>query len=339
MRVAGLLAELRRRDAYIELDGDHLRLNAPVGALTDDHRRELRERKAEIVTFLRTAQQLAGQKRAIVPLQPQGSGAPVFAVAGHNGDVFCYRTLVQHIGANRPFFGLQPPGLEEGTEPHTSVDGLAGYFADQIREFHPTGPMTIAGYCAGGTIAFELARQLSDSGRDVTRLILFGAPYCASYRYLPELLACCSNFVRRATVHTRALFGLPASEWRRYFVNRSQARRVAAGNAARDPVLVRRVAVENTTVAAIRRYRPQAFNGHVDIMVPCDSCKRSWDAPLRWRRHAATSAEFFGPDGCKGDTMLLPEHAATFASFVKIAGNQRPEEAHYERSAPECRSA
>jgi len=323
VRVIELLEELRRFDAHIELDGDRLRLNAPAGALTDDHRRQLRERKAEIVTFLRSAQQLAQQQRAVVPLQPQGSKIPIFAVAGHNGDVFCYRALAQHIDADQPFFGLQPPGLEEGTEPLTSVESLAGYFAAQIREFHPSGPMTIAGFCAGGTIAFELARQLSESGRDVTQLMLFGAPYCASYRFLPELAAGCNHFVRRATAHARALISLPVPEWRRYLADRSQARRTAAGNATLDPVMVRRAAVEKATVAAIRHYSPRPFNGHVDVMLPCESCKRSVDAPLRWCRHAVASAEFVGPDGCTGDTMLLPEHAATFASFVKIARDAR----------------
>ncbi|MGA7964299.1 MAG: thioesterase domain-containing protein [Gammaproteobacteria bacterium] len=323
MRVVELLEELRRFDAHIELDGDRLRLNAPAGVLTDDYRRQLQEHKAEIVSFLRSAQQLAQQQRAIVPLQPQGTDAPIFAVAGHNGDVFCYRALAQHIDANQPFFGLQPPGLEEGTEPHTSVEGLAGYFAAQIREFHPNGPVTIAGFCAGGTIAFELARQLSESGRDVTRLILFGAPYCTSYRFLPEIVAGCSHFVQRATAHARALIGLPVTKWRRYLADRSEARRTAAGNVPQGPVMVRRAAVENATVAAIRHYTPRAFNGHVDVMLPCESSKRSLDAPLRWHRHAVTSAEFVGPDGCTGDTMLLPEHAATFASFVKVALNAR----------------
>lgn len=319
MKVTELLAELRSRDAYIELDGDRLRLNAPVGALTDDHRRQLRERKAEIVAFLRMAQQLAGQQRAVIPLKPTGTRAPIFAVAGHNGDVFCYHSLIQHLDSDQPFYGLQPPGLEEGNMPYKTVKKLADYFANQICAFQPNGPMTIAGYCAGGTIAFELARQLSESGRDVTHLILFGAPYCASYRFLPELLARCNHyFVRRATVHARALIALPLTEWRRYLADRTQALRAATDNAPCDPVMVRRDAVEKATVAAVRKYRPQAFNGHVDVMLPCKSWKHSWDAPLRWSRHAATSAEFIGPNGCNVNAMLLSEHAATFASFVNI---------------------
>src|SRR6476619_5973297 len=125
MSVAELLTELRKLDAYVVLDGDRLRLNAPAGALTDQHRHQLQSRKQEIVDFLRAAQQLASQQRALIPLTAQGSRIPIFAVAGHNGDVFCYRAIAGHLGSDQPFFGLQPPGLEEGTEPKRSVAGLA----------------------------------------------------------------------------------------------------------------------------------------------------------------------------------------------------------------------
>ncbi|MGH8161056.1 MAG: thioesterase domain-containing protein [Gammaproteobacteria bacterium] len=319
MNIVELLEELRRCDAYIKLDGNRLRLNAPTGALTEDYLRQLQERKTEIVTFLRSAQQLAGQQQAIVPLQPNGTRVPIFAVGGHNGDVFCYRALVRHLDSDQPFYGLQPSGLEIGTKAYTNVEDLAGYFADQVRVFYPNGPMTIAGFCAGGTVAFELARQLSESGRDVTRLILFGAPYCAAYRFLPEFLSGCGDFMRRAVFHSRALIGVPVTGWRRYLVGRIEARRGAARDATHDPIMRRRTAVEKATMAAVRQYRPRAFNGHVDIMLPCESWKRSWDVPLRWSRHAVTSAEFVGPDGCTGDTMLLSEHSARFASFVKAA--------------------
>ena len=69
MNVAELLAELRKLDASIELEHGRLRLNAPTGALSDGLRRELQQRKTEIVAFLRSAERLARQQRAIVPLQ------------------------------------------------------------------------------------------------------------------------------------------------------------------------------------------------------------------------------------------------------------------------------
>lgn len=318
MSVIDLLAELRALDIHVALDGDRLRLNARAGALTEGHREQLQQRKAEIVEFLRTAQKLSQQQRAIVPLQPDGARTPVFAVAGHNGDVFCYRSLARHLGTDQPFFGLQPPGLEEGSEALSDVAALAGYFAGQLRAFRPGGPYTIAGFCAGGTIAFELARQLSQSGQKVTRLVLFGAPYCVAYRALPQLIATGSTLARRSLVHARALISIPAAERRDYFAARVRALRKPRETApSADPVVARRTLVEEATMLAVRKYEPQRFEGHIDLMLPCEAWKQSSDAPLRWGHLAASCAQFAGPDGCNGDTMLLPENAATFAALFE----------------------
>lgn len=323
MSVVELLAQLRALDVHVSLEGEKLRLNAPAGTLSDGHRELLQKHKGEIVEFLRSAQQLSAQQRAIVPLQAAGSQAPVFAVAGHNGDVFCYRQLSQHLGADQPFYGLQPAGLEEGTVPISRVEDMAAYFAAQIRAFQPAGPRVIAGFCAGGTVAFELARQLTEAGVPVSTLVLFGAPYSTSYRKLPQLVAGTTYMARRSVVHARTFIELPQSDRRRYFADRVRALRTSEPPLPDDPVLQRRGQVEEATMAAVRDYQPRPFTGHVDIMLPCDSWKSSWDAPLRWSKLAASSAQFAGPEGCNGDTMLLAEHAATFAVLFNEARERR----------------
>jgi len=176
--VPTFLEELRRRDIQVWADGDQLRCNAPTGVLTPELRDQLRQRKSAIVEFLRSTEALARQERAIVPLQPRGQRVPVFAVPGHNGNVFSYRFLAQHLGDDQPFFGLQPPGVDGQSEPLTCVEELAAYFAAQIRAFRPDGPYAIAGHCAGGTIAFELARQLLQQGAAIT--VLVPAPAAAA---------------------------------------------------------------------------------------------------------------------------------------------------------------
>ncbi len=316
MTAAELLAELRKLDVHVVLDGDRLRLDAPAGVLTEEHKQHLTRRKPEVVAFLREAQQLAAQQRAIVPLEPAGTRTPIFAVAGHNGDVFAYRTLVRYLGPDQPFFGLQPPGLEEGSEPLTRVEDLAGYFAEQIRTLRPAGPVSIAGYCAGGAVAFELVRQLAGAGACVTNLILFGAPYCTSYRPLRVGLAGARYYAGRSVTHARALRAMPAAERTRYLSERLRRLMPHEAEEILDPVLIRRGAVEEATMAAVRAYSPKPSGSHIDFMIPSESWTRSWARPLRWSRFAASTTVFAGPDDCSGDIMLLPGHAATFAAFV-----------------------
>ena len=102
MSIAEFLSELRRRDVEVAIDGDELRCSARAGALTPELRDRLKERKTDILDFLRQAKTLAAQARAIVPLQSRGTGVPVFAVPGHNGDVFCYRAVRAPSSPRRP---------------------------------------------------------------------------------------------------------------------------------------------------------------------------------------------------------------------------------------------
>ena len=141
MSVTAFLTELRDRDIQVWAEGEHLRCTAPAGTLTPQLRDELQRRKSEILEFLRSAEALAQRPRAIVPLERRGTRTPVFAVAGHNGDVFCYRALAQHLGDDQPFFGLEPPGPDGRSEPLTRVEDLAAYFAEQMRAFQPNGPI------------------------------------------------------------------------------------------------------------------------------------------------------------------------------------------------------
>ncbi|HZR97743.1 MAG TPA: amino acid adenylation domain-containing protein [Chloroflexota bacterium] len=68
-----LLADLRRRDVKLWLDGERLRVNAPAGLLTPDLQAELSRRKAEIVALLRLAARTAAPAApAITPVRRDG---------------------------------------------------------------------------------------------------------------------------------------------------------------------------------------------------------------------------------------------------------------------------
>ena len=208
MTVARFLAELRNRDVAVWSDGDELRCNAPAGVLTAGLRDQLRERKAEIVRFLRAAEIAAHQPRAVVPLQSHGERIPIYAIGGHNGDVFCYRALAQCLGSDQPFFGLRPPGLDDECDPLTSVAEMASYFAGQITRFQTNGPLILAGYCAGGAIAFELALALAGQGRRVEFVALFAGRYPTWFRSLSQLRHRVVQYTDRLGAHREALAGL-----------------------------------------------------------------------------------------------------------------------------------
>jgi thioesterase domain-containing protein len=320
VKAAAFLSELRRRDIHVWAAGGELRCNARAGALTPELREELRLHKEEILEFLASAQALAAQERAIVPLQPNGKRAAVFAVPGHNGDVFCYRLLAQCLGEEQPFFGLQPPGLDGESEPLTRVEDIAAYFAAQIRAFQPHGPYVIAGFCAGGTVAFELAQQLLSAGAAVSFLALFGSPFPSYFRLPAQLWQRLGREAARVGHLAHALASPAPEGLGRYFAKKlrqREARHEALRAAALDPVLMRRAAVERATLSAVRRYAPRHFAGRVSLFLPGPRWRMSVVAVQRWGLLAQGVEEYCGPDDSGGHDMLREPHAPVFAELFR----------------------
>lgn len=330
MSVAALLVELRSRDIRVWPEGDQLRCSAPAGALTPELREHLRQRKNEIVEFLGAAEATSRQQRAIVPLQPRGRRAPVFAIGGHNGDVFCYRALAQRLGGDQPFFGLQPPGLDGRNTPISSIEDLAGYFAEQIRASHPQQPCIIAGYCAGGTVAFELARQLHEHGSPIEFVALFAGQYPTWYRPFSQKRKQFGDMLERVRVHSRSLASLSLAGRREYLTEmfrRNTTRSDASTegiDSAPDPVVIYREKVKAATMIGICRYRPRYFDGHLKLFLPNRGWLRSSTAVRRWKPFARDVDEYIGPDDhCPAEEMLLEPHVGNIAELFRRGCDDR----------------
>jgi len=109
----------------------------------------------------------------LVPVQPLGSRPPLFCIHGAGGTVLMYRELSKHLGNDQPFYGLQAQGLDGSAAPLTKIEEMAAVYVSEIRRLQPYGPYFIAGYCMGGTVAFEVAQQLCQQSETVALLALF----------------------------------------------------------------------------------------------------------------------------------------------------------------------
>jgi thioesterase domain-containing protein/acyl carrier protein len=109
----------------------------------------------------------------LVAIQPAGSRPPLFCFHGAGGNVLNYRDLSRHLGPDQPFYGLQCQGLDGSCEPLAKVEDMASLYIAEIRRVQPHGPYFLAGYCGGGTIAYEAAQQLHEAGEEIALLALF----------------------------------------------------------------------------------------------------------------------------------------------------------------------
>ncbi|MDB6059093.1 MAG: Amino acid adenylation, partial [Verrucomicrobiales bacterium] len=113
---------------------------------------------------------------SLVPLQPLGKRAPLFFVHTTPGDVLGYGSLVYHLGTEQPCYGFQSLGFFDPKQAHQQLPAMAAYYVRLLREFQPTGPYYLSGWCYGGIIAVEMAHQLRAAGQEVAFLGLIETP-------------------------------------------------------------------------------------------------------------------------------------------------------------------
>jgi len=111
-------------------------------------------------------------RHSLVTIQPGGDRPPLFCIHGESGHLLMYRSLARYLGADQPICGLQPQGLDGTQAPLTRIEDMAARYIKEMQVIQPDGPYFLAGYCMGGTIAFEIAQQLSGQGQRVDLLAL-----------------------------------------------------------------------------------------------------------------------------------------------------------------------
>ena len=198
---------------------------------------------------------------------------------------------------------------------------LAAYFAKQIRAFQPEGPRVIAGYCAGGAIALEIARQFEKEGAPVSFVAMFGCPYPTWYRKLQRVVHETRYWIGRVQHQSVAVTKLTSIRDRVGYIAERLRRRVETARENRqpetDPVLAVRDRVGDVTLAAVRRYSGAGYSGRVRLFVPKREWLRGNFAPLRWRLLAKDTKAYYGPDQSNEALMLLDPDAPVFAGLFR----------------------
>lgn len=103
----------------------------------------------------------------LVTIRKGGARTPLFFVHDGLGETLLYRGLALRLDRSRDVVGMEPLRRSDGSYAHTRIDEMAAHYVARLRTVQPAGPYLLAGLCAGGVIAFEMARQLQDSGEQV----------------------------------------------------------------------------------------------------------------------------------------------------------------------------
>ncbi|MEG4854953.1 thioesterase domain-containing protein [Microcoleus sp. B5-D4] len=168
----------------ISFIGEQLGISIASEEIVLDNFKDVNSVKSLVISKIKASTQPAiiqeGTERkllSVVPVKPNGYKRPFFYIhgmPGYNPEVNL--ALAQHIDPNRPFYGIQAMGVNEGREPHTSLEKITTFYIQEIQTIQPEGPYLLGGVCAGGNIAFEMAQQLKKCGQQVLLVVMVDSP-------------------------------------------------------------------------------------------------------------------------------------------------------------------
>ena len=97
-------------------------------------------------------------------------GHPIFWIHGGLGGVYPFTVLAEKIP--RPFYGIQARGYQTKYAPLQGIQTMASYYVQMIQSLQPEGPYDLGGYSLGGSLAYEVTRQLQALGEHVSTLVM-----------------------------------------------------------------------------------------------------------------------------------------------------------------------
>jgi len=240
---------------------------------------------------------------SLVKIQAGGTNPPFICLPGNLGNVFIdLSPLSRHLGSDQPVYGLQ-----DSIDHPTKVEALAAHYIEDIRKVQAEPPYFLGGICSGGVVAFEMAQQLSRQGQTVALLSLVepaSLPLAGARSYYDLITEIWIRFVRRfanTSSNTSKLgyFGIMM-----FF----RLRLKLIGN-----------------LWAMKRYRPQMFDGRIELFLTKESLSQS--PRLGWADLASDGASVHEIPGTHraitGDNMKIEDaHMQALAKKLKACINK-----------------
>ncbi|HEY6802274.1 MAG TPA: amino acid adenylation domain-containing protein [Pyrinomonadaceae bacterium] len=239
----------------------------------------------EGATIAHLAEVLRGQAAThapspLVPIQPKGSRPPFFCVHTGSGEVLAYEPWSRYLDANQPFYGVQDHFAYKDGDPEIPIEEMAAIYVQAIRTMQPVGPYLLGGWSFGGLVAFEMARQLVESGHEVPLLVLVDAGAPAFVRQIIEaddavLLTVLANQLTRYSMKdeelrplTEALRKLDTNDQLQYVTDYFVERDKVGANLDMDYALAflkRHLRVFRTRIRVTRRFDPPVYSGRITV--------------------------------------------------------------------------
>ncbi|KAI1372948.1 polyketide synthase [Hypoxylon crocopeplum] len=108
----------------------------------------------------------------------------LFMIPDGSGSATSY-TEISELGPDVAVWGMFSPFMRTPEEYKCGVYGMATKFIHEMKRRQPKGPYAVAGWSAGGVIAYEIVNQLTKAGDEVSHLLIIDAPCPVTIEPLP----------------------------------------------------------------------------------------------------------------------------------------------------------
>jgi thioesterase domain-containing protein len=108
----------------------------------------------------------------VVAIQSGGTKRPLFYMHEDRigGAYYCF-LLADQLGPDQPFYTIEPSKFDDQQDLPT-LEAMAAEHIKSLQAIQPEGPYLLGGFCIGGLLAYEMARQLQAHGQQVDLLVL-----------------------------------------------------------------------------------------------------------------------------------------------------------------------
>ncbi|KAL8783768.1 MAG: hypothetical protein Q9213_004384 [Squamulea squamosa] len=144
-----------------------------------------RATKPQVTAKAETSERMASS--VLLQGNSKTAAKTLWLVPDGSGSATSYIFLPQ-IGKDMAVWGLNSPYMKTPEEYRGGVIGMASKFITEMKRRQPEGPYNIGGWSAGGVIAFEIVRQMTDANDHIDVLVLLDSPSPALIEPLPRTI-------------------------------------------------------------------------------------------------------------------------------------------------------
>jgi amino acid adenylation domain-containing protein len=266
-----------------------------------------------------------GNERLVL-LQPGSKRPGFYCVHGVGGHILPFLALSEHLGDERPVYGLQAKGLDGTQTPERDLAAMVHSYLKEIRRVQPVGPYYLGGFSFGGYVVYEMARLLESQGEQVGILAIFDtqagrlAGFKKSLSKDEWLRYKIKSVAKKYSYHLKEMLAQPKGMRLRYLRHRPERSTVEEaimgdmdeGDYEVVPEYLQAVMKANRE--ALREYVPGKFNGKICLFKSYEDGRGVY---YGWEELAAGGVETYEVPGNHRGILQVP-NVRVLAGYLKF---------------------